>query len=174
LKSKETEPIPVQLGEALGSAERSGGTIPHRASANERTTTMSAAELTRQHPKQEQGEVTTVERTRGGLSYSPRIDIWETDDELVLYADMPGVAPENLDIQFENRELRIHGKVSPRHEGVQFLYGEYGIGDFYRTFTIGEMIAADKISAQLRDGVLLLHLPKTEAVKPRRIAVRAS
>ena len=124
--------------------------------------------------KQEQNDVTTVERTRGGLTYSPRIDIWESDDELVVYADLPGVAADDLDIQFENRELRIHGKVAPRHDKVNFLYGEYGIGDFYRTFTIGETIDAEKVFAELHNGVLVLHLPKTEAVKPRRIEVKYS
>lgn len=132
-----------------------------------------STELTNQDPKQEQSDVATVERTRGGVSYTPRIDIWESEDELVLYADMPGVAVENLDIQFENRELRIQGKVSPRHEDINFLYGEYGIGDFYRTFSIGETIDSEKISAELKDGVLTLHLPKTEAVKPRRIEVKS-
>ncbi|MBM4089021.1 MAG: Hsp20/alpha crystallin family protein [Planctomycetes bacterium] len=124
--------------------------------------------------KHEQSDVATVERTQGGLTYSPRIDIWETDDELVLYADLPGVSADNLEIQFENRELRIHGRVSPRHEKLSFLYGEYGIGDFFRTFTIGETVDADKISAELKDGVLTLHLPKTEAVKPRRVSVTSN
>lgn len=122
--------------------------------------------------KQEQNDVATVERTRGGLTYSPRIDIWETEDELVLYADVPGVEPEALEIQFENRELRIHGKVAPRHRDLTFVDGEYGIGDFYRTFTIGEAVDTEKISAELNSGVLTLHLPKTEAVKPRRIEVK--
>ena len=132
-----------------------------------------SAELTTQEPKQAQNEVAAVERTHGGMTYSPRIDIWETDDELMLHADMPGVAAENLDIRFENRELRIHGKVCPRHEGITFLYGEYGIGDFHRTFTIGESIDSEKISAELKDGVLTLHLPKTAAVKPRQIEVKS-
>lgn len=130
-------------------------------------------ELTKQDPKQEKPDVATVERTRGGLTYSPRIDIWESDQELILYADMPGVAAENLEIQFENRELRIHGKVCPRHEDISFIYGEYGIGDFYRTFSIGETIDAEKITAELKDGVLALHLPKTDAVRPRRIEVQS-
>ncbi|MHB8954013.1 MAG: Hsp20/alpha crystallin family protein [Pirellulaceae bacterium] len=130
-------------------------------------------ELSKQDSKQQESEVATVERTRGGLTYSPRIDIWETENELVLYADMPGVRADDLEIQFENRELRIHGKVRPRHENINFLYGEYGIGDFYRTFTIGESIDAEGIAAEVRDGVLKLHLPKTEAVKPRRITVKS-
>lgn len=124
--------------------------------------------------KHEQNDVATVERTRNGVTYNPRIDIWENDDELVLYADLPGVAPEDLDIQFENRELRLYGKVSSRHEKITFLEGEYGIGDFYRTFTIGETIDGEKISAELHNGVLALHLPKVEAVKPRRIEVKSS
>jgi HSP20 family molecular chaperone IbpA len=132
------------------------------------------AELANQDPKQEQTDVATVERTRGGVTYTPRIDIWESDDELVLYADMPGVSAETLDIHFENRELRIHGKACPRHDNVNFLYGEYGIGDFYRTFSIGETIDSEKISAELKDGVLTLHLPKTDVVKPRRIEVKTS
>jgi HSP20 family molecular chaperone IbpA len=132
-----------------------------------------STELSKQDPKQEQTEVASAERTRGGVTYSPRIDIWEADDELLLFADMPGVDAESLDIQFENRELRIHGKVCPRHESINFLYGEYGIGDFYRTFSIGEAIDGEKISAELKNGVLRLHLPKTEAVKPRRIDVKS-
>ncbi len=124
--------------------------------------------------KEEQpAEVATVERTRSGQTYSPRFDIWETDDELILYGDMPGVCPDSLDIQFENDVLTIHGKIAPRHSDIEFLYGEYGIGDFYRTFTIGESIDSQKISAELHSGVLTLHLPKTEAVKPRRIEVKA-
>lgn len=118
-------------------------------------------------------EVATVERTRSGQTYSPRIDIWENDDALLLLADMPGVSPENLDIRFENRELTIHGHVEPRQTDANFLYGEYGIGDFYRTFTIGEAVDGGKISANLKSGVLTLHLPKTEAVKPRRIEVKS-
>ncbi|MGE0755544.1 MAG: Hsp20/alpha crystallin family protein [Pirellulaceae bacterium] len=114
----------------------------------------------------------TVERTHSGTTYVPRIDIVETDQELVLYADLPGVAPDQLDIQFENRELRIHGKVTPRTDSRRFLYREYGTGDFYRTFTIDESIDAERISAELNRGVLSLHLPKAEAVKPRRISVR--
>lgn len=122
----------------------------------------------------EKREGVNGERNRSGKTYSPRIDILETADELVLYADLPGVAAENLDIQFENGELTIHGKVAPRHENVNFLYGEYGAGDFHRTFTIGEMIDAERIVAELSQGVLTLHLPKAERVKPRKIDVKAS
>ena len=66
-------------------------------------------------------DVATVERTRGGQTFSPRFDIWETADELVLFGDLPGVAPESLDIRFEDRELTVHGRVEPRHSDITFL-----------------------------------------------------
>jgi len=124
--------------------------------------------------KQEQPqEAATVERTRESATYTPRFDIWETEDELILCGDLPGVEPGNLDIRFENRELTVLGKVAPRHADRRSLYSEYGIGDFYRTFAVGEAIDGEKIDAELKNGVLTVHLPKSDAVKPRRIAVKA-
>jgi HSP20 family protein len=129
-----------------------------------------ATELT---TKQE-SEVATTERTRGGTVYTPRFDIWETADELVLHGDLPGVGVEDLDIQFEKNQLSIYGRVQRRHAGTTFVDGEYGVGDFFRSFTIGEAIDSSKIHAELRNGVLTLHLPKIDAVKPRRIEVRTT
>jgi HSP20 family molecular chaperone IbpA len=120
----------------------------------------------------ESGEVARPETTYQ-QTFVPRIDIWEGEDELVLYADMPGVKPDNIDIRFENRELTIRGQICPRYNDVQLLYGEYSIGDFHRTFAIGEAIDAEKISAEMSDGVLTLYLPKSVKVKPRRIQVKA-
>ena len=117
-------------------------------------------------------EVAPVERTLGGTTYSPRFDIWEDNDEMILYGDLPGVMPEDLEVRFENPVLTIHGKVSPRHNDIKFLHGEYGIGDFHRTFTIGEAIDTERISAELKNGVVTVHLPKSEKVKPRRIEVK--
>ena len=123
--------------------------------------------------KKSQPEAAGAERMRGGVTYNPRVDIQETADELLLRADLPGVAPEDLNIHYENKELTIEGKVRPRQTGVQFLYTEYGIGDFCRVFTIGEIINAEKIAAEMKNGVLTVHLPKTDALKPRRIQVKA-
>ncbi len=97
----------------------------------------------------------------------------ETEEKLLLFGDLPGVAKDDLDVRFENGELTIEGKVLPRQAEHEFLYGEYGIGDFHRSFAISETIDAEKISAELRDGVLTLHLPKVEAAKPRKIKVKA-
>ena len=123
-------------------------------------------------PEETHDEVARVERTLAGSTYSPRFDIWENDDEMILYGDLPGVMPEDLDVRFEKPVLTIHGKVSPRHNDIKFLHGEYGIGDFHRTFTIGEAIDTERISAELKNGVLTVHLPKSEKVKPRQIAVK--
>jgi len=120
------------------------------------------------------GNTAVAERTRNGVIYTPRFDIVETEGELTLYGDLPGVTQENLDVRFENGELTIQGRVEPRCAGREFVYGEYGIGDFYRSFTISEAIDSEKISAELRSGVLTLHLPKAEAVRPRRISVKTS
>ena len=123
--------------------------------------------------RQGDGNVAVAERTRNATTYTPRFDIVETDEELVLFGDLPGVTKDYLDVRFENGELTIAGNVPPRHAEHEFLYGEYGIGDFYRSFTISETIDAEKISAELHNGVLTLHLPKVEAAKPRKIAVKA-
>ncbi|MGV3483536.1 MAG: Hsp20/alpha crystallin family protein [Planctomycetaceae bacterium] len=107
-------------------------------------------------------------------TFSPRFDVWEGDDELILYGDLPGVEPESLDVQYENRQLTIHGKVAPCGRGNDCLYSEYSVGDFYRAFVIGEPINAAAISAELSNGVLTLRLPKSEDAKPRRIDIKVS
>jgi HSP20 family protein len=115
------------------------------------------------------------ERTRGGRVYRPNVDILEKADELLVLADMPGVKGNEIDIRFEDGELTIHGPAAPRHDGeTRYLLQQYGVGDFYRTFRVSEQIDAAKISAEYKDGVLALHLPKVEAAKPRRINVKMS
>ncbi|MBI3463787.1 MAG: Hsp20/alpha crystallin family protein [Planctomycetes bacterium] len=125
--------------------------------------------------KQEQcSDVAIPERTRGGVSFTPRCDILEMADELLLYADMPGVRPDDLDVQFENGGLTIYGKCSERQEGFNYLLNEFAVGHFYRTFAISETVDAAKINAELKHGVLTVHLPKTESARPKRIAVKAN
>ena len=92
---------------------------------------------------------------------------------MILYCDLPGVDPDQLRIQFENRQLTLHGKVYRRCSRVDYFYSEYEVGDFHRSFMIGKSINADAITAELKDGVLTLHLPKAEEAKPRRIEVKA-
>jgi HSP20 family protein len=107
-----------------------------------------------------------------GLCYTPRVDIMETEEESLLLADLPGVKPEDVDVRFDNGELIIDGRCAPRHEGATYLLSEYGVGDFYRAFSICEHVDWLKISAELKDGVLTVHLPKAETAKPKKIAVK--
>jgi HSP20 family protein len=115
------------------------------------------------------------ESTRPGAYFLPNVDIYETPEELVLLADMPGVGSEGVDVQLEGDELTIEGRVKPEdYAGLKPLYVEYGVGGFYRRFTLGEAIDRDGIRAQLRNGVLTLRLPKAERARARRIAVQAA
>lgn len=107
------------------------------------------------------------------LKFTPRFDVWETADELVLSGDLPGVTVDDLDITFENDQLVLRGQVRHRSNGRKVVRSEYEIGDFQRSFTIDQSIDTSKISAEHANGVLTIHLPKSERVKPRRIEVNA-
>lgn len=114
-----------------------------------------------------------AERTRSTQCYRPNVDIVELPDELMLYADMPGSAADEIDINLENGVLTLHGRVKDRRpERAEYLWREYGVGDFYRTFQVSEAIDSSRISAEYRDGVLILHLPKVEQARPRKISVK--
>jgi HSP20 family protein len=104
--------------------------------------------------------------------YTPRVDIVETSDELIICADVPGVKPDDMEVRFENGELILHGRCAAPAERRNWLVAEYGSGDYYRAFSIGQEIDADRIAAELRQGVLMVHLPKSEAAKPKKIAVQ--
>ncbi len=106
------------------------------------------------------------------VAVAPRVDILETEDELLVFADMPGVTAEDVDIRFENGELTVHGRRTAVHEDKPQSAREYDVTSYFRSFRVTEQVAADRIEAELKNGVLTLHLPKVEAVKPRRIAVK--
>jgi len=121
--------------------------------------------------QKDRGEQMTPESTRG-VFFTPRVDIYETDDELTLYADVPGVGPADVDLRYEGGELILHGRVKPRHGDEDFELQEYEEGDFYRAFSIHESIDASRIEAEVKNGVLIVHLPKAEQVRPKQITVR--
>jgi len=126
--------------------------------------------------KRQDPTASTVERIRAGQAFVPVVDIIEKRDELLLVADVPGARAEDIDINYEKGALSIHAKIEPRQnpESTACLLNEYGVGDFYRTFQIGEGIDQSKIEAEVKNGVLKLRLPKAEALKPRKIKVAAS
>jgi HSP20 family molecular chaperone IbpA len=107
----------------------------------------------------------------------PRVDVFENAHEYLVVADVPGVAKDGLDVRFESGELRIeaHRSKPPTQEAQgSLLAEEYRIGDYRRAFAMPDGIDADKIEAELAHGVLRVHLPKSAAKRPRKIAVRAS
>jgi HSP20 family protein len=124
-------------------------------------------------PQKGRAEQTTPERTRGGVFFTPRVDIFENDTELTLMADVPGVRPEDVDLRYDKGELILHAKVQPHAQQGTPLLNEFEVGDFYRAFAINESLDSTKISAECKNGVLIVHLPKVEAAKPRQISVRA-
>ncbi len=123
-------------------------------------------------PKQ-RADVAGPERTRGGIYFTPRVDIYENDNELTLYADIPGVRPDDVDLRYERGELVLHARVQPHEHPGQPLLSEYDEGDYYRAFTIHESIDAGRIEAECKNGVLTVHLPKAEAARPRQVKVRS-
>lgn len=121
-------------------------------------------------------ELTGAEATRPGRTFSPTVDIFETNDAITVLADMPGVRADGLSIDLRDDVLTIDGRVADDLEGngERVLVREYETGGYRREFRLTNLIDRDRIDASLRDGVLRLTLPKAEAARPRRIEVRAS
>ncbi|MBI1825203.1 MAG: Hsp20/alpha crystallin family protein [Planctomycetes bacterium] len=123
--------------------------------------------------KKENG-VSRAERMQCGCAYAPGVDIIENQNEVILLADVPGATAKDIDINFEQGELTIHAHIPSRQgDETRFLLREYGVGDFHRTFAVGEGVDAQAIRAQMSNGVLKVHLPKSEKIKPRKIAVQS-
>lgn len=111
------------------------------------------------------------ETTRGAL-YAPTVDIFETENELLLYADLPGVDPQQIDLRYERGELMLTAKAAQRECTGHLLAGEFEVGDYYRLFRVNETIDAARIEAEYKQGVLLVHLPKAEHARPKQVRVR--
>ena len=112
------------------------------------------------------------EETRSQERYvTPPVDIYETGEGLVVKADLPGVAKENLEVRVENNLLTIRGKSTHVAPGDP-IYREYELANFFRQFELNERVDQAKISADLKFGVLTLNLPKAEEAKPRTIDVK--
>jgi HSP20 family protein len=112
-------------------------------------------------------------RQHDTVLFTPRVDILENDKEVVLFADLPGVRSEDVELRYEKGELVLTGKVQPRFSEKTFALQEYDEGNFCRAFTLHESIDSARIEAVCKNGVLTVHLPKVEAVQPRQITVKA-
>lgn len=115
-----------------------------------------------------------VERTRSSRVYAPKVDIYSDEQGITMLADMPGVDDSNVDILLEKDVLTVSGFATPNTpEGYDLSYGEYGVGDFRRSFTLMEEIDRDNIEASISNGVLRVYLPKAPEAQARKIAVKA-
>jgi HSP20 family molecular chaperone IbpA len=122
--------------------------------------------------KEKQEVAASAEQTRTGLVFTPDVDIFENDNELILLADMPGVEPDSLKIDLRDNTLTLSGNVEAEDTSQEeSLLVEYETGHYYRQFNMSEIIDQEKIEANLTDGVLRLTLPKVAKATPRQITV---
>ncbi|MFC1525942.1 Hsp20/alpha crystallin family protein [Candidatus Latescibacterota bacterium] len=120
------------------------------------------------------GAAVQTERTPERQVFSPRADVYETGNEIVVMADMPGVQEGSVDISLEKNVLTVQGKVEalPR-VGYRLAYGEFDDGDYKRSFALSEGVDRDRIEATARDGVVRLVLTKAKEAAARKIPVKA-
>lgn len=119
--------------------------------------------------KKEQG---AVESTRNLRQLTPLVDIYENDDEILLHAEMPGVTKDDITVNIDNGNLALTG-VRSMSKGGAAEWEEFGEVEYQRVFSVPQTIDVNKVSAELKDGVLALHLPKSEAAKPKQIKISA-
>jgi HSP20 family molecular chaperone IbpA len=120
------------------------------------------------------GPATVEEQPQQRVVHTPLIDIHEGPDGLILEADLPGASENNLSIQLEDNVLSLHARVtSPAPDHARALHEEYQLADYYRSFILSDEVERDKITAELKNGVLRLNLPKAERAKTRRIEIKA-
>ena len=113
------------------------------------------------------------ERNRRIPAIAPLVDIYENDEEILLHADLPGVDRQDIDINLDNGRLALSAVRKMTANGAA-KWTEFGEVEYQRTFAVPQSIDTGKINAELKDGVLRLHLPKAEAAKPRQIEIKAA
>ena len=113
-----------------------------------------------------------TEGTTPGRIFVPVTDIFETPEALTVVLEMPGVDRDSIEASIENDVVTIDGRIDfAKYEGMQPVYTEYNVGHYARSFEISDKIDQNKISAQMKDGVVTIVLPKAEQAKPRKIQV---
>ena len=112
---------------------------------------------------------TRASTDRETVTLAPPIDIYETETAFVLFADMPGVAPEGLELVVERNTLRIRGRAQDTTGEPE--YQEFELGEYRSAFAITDDLETDRITAALRDGVLRVEIPKSERLRPKKIPV---
>jgi HSP20 family molecular chaperone IbpA len=116
-----------------------------------------------------------VVRSEPQVVFTPPIDIFETDDGLVLLADLPGVSGETLELQVQDNKLTLFGRVEPAiPDDARLMHQEYRVGHFLRSFILSDEVDHERISAKMNSGVLEVQLPRLKRSEPRRIHVATS
>lgn len=103
--------------------------------------------------------------------WAPAVDIQEKEDAYVLYADVPGVDPERIEVNMENGCLSIRGERAPNDDREPYKRIERPRGTFYRRFSMPDSADASKVTARSRNGVLEITIPKHEKLQARRISI---
>ncbi len=118
-------------------------------------------------------DVGRPEQIQQSLQVHPLVDILDRPEEIVVHADMPGVAPDGIDARYENGILILSGRLKPpSSEAKEALFREFVRADYYREFSVGEDIEQEGITAEYDAGVLTVSLPKSKSRHPRRIEVK--
>jgi HSP20 family protein len=121
-------------------------------------------------------------RTRGGregepaiAGWAPTVDVYETDDDIVVTAELPGLEKDQVGVEYKDDILTLRGERKLEREVKEESYHrmERSYGAFHRSFTLPGSVDEEKISARMKNGVLEIHLPKKEAAKPKQIKVAA-
>src|SRR5262249_11353356 len=112
---------------------------------------------------------------RGGRPWSPSVDIYETENELVLKADLPEVKADDIEVRVENQTLTLKGERKfEKDDSVRGYHRiERNYGAFVRSFTVPATVDPEKVKAEFKNGVLSVTLPKKEAAKPRQVKIEA-
>jgi HSP20 family molecular chaperone IbpA len=107
-------------------------------------------------------------------AYTPPIDIHEGPEGLTLEADLPGATERNLHIHLEDNVLNLYAKIdSPAPEGARLVHEEYRLGDYHRSFILSDEVDRERITAELKNGVLRLFLPTVDRAPTRRIEIKS-
>lgn len=118
-------------------------------------------------------EEKNIEKTRNLRSAIPAVDIYENDNEILLHADMPGVVKEDVSVNIDNGTLSLSGVRKIGTKGLS-NWEEFSDVEYVRSFSVPQTIDIEKVEAELKDGVLRLHLPKSEAAKLRQIEIKTA
>mgnify|MGYP003572477373 FL=1 len=118
-------------------------------------------------------EENSPERVSRRRTVSPPVDIYENQDEVLVVTDVPGTSNEGLNIHFDKDQLFIEASAGLLNEENSPLFREFASVDYRRVFELAPGIDVEKINAELKQGVLTIHLPKSAATKPRRIQIAA-